>query len=73
MQEGRAYPHLDRIQQVSLKIACDVAKYALSKNMCHLYPIPDSIENFIEAKVYKTTYDESLKSTWNWPSAIHHG
>lgn len=54
--EGRVYPNLSRIQTVSLKIAIDVAKYALKKNLCHLYPIPDSIEDHIKSQVYNPDY-----------------
>lgn len=54
--EGRVYPNLSRIQTVSLKIAIDVAKYALKKNLCHLYPIPDSIEDHIKSQVYNPEY-----------------
>lgn len=65
MDEGRVYPNLNRIQTVSLKIAVDVSKYALSQNLCHLYPMPDSIEEFIKSQVYKVDYDVTLKKTWN--------
>ena len=64
LDEGRVYPNLNRIQAVSLQIAIDVSKYALSKDLCHLYPIPDSIEDFIKKQVYNTDYKDSLKATW---------
>ncbi len=54
MNEGRTYPNLARIQTVSLKIAIDVATYAFERNLCHVYPVPESIGSFIESKVYKT-------------------
>jgi malate dehydrogenase (oxaloacetate-decarboxylating)(NADP+) len=57
MSEGRVFPNLNRIQAVSLKIAVDVSKYALSKNLCHLDSMPDSVEEFIKTHCYKTDYD----------------
>ena len=64
LDEGRVYPNLNRIQAVSLQIAVDVSKYALSKNLCHLYPIPESIEEHIKKQVYQTAYKDSLKAVW---------
>lgn len=67
MNEGRTYPNLKRIQAVSLKIAIDVAKYAFENNHCHVYPVPESISEFIESKVYKTDYEDSVRTNWSWP------
>lgn len=67
MNEGRTYPKLNRIQTVSLKIAVDVAKYALENNYCHMYPVPESLSDYIESQVYKTNYEESLRANWSWP------
>ena len=67
LDEGRVYPNLNRIQVVSLAIAIDIAKYAMKKDLCHLYPTPDSIVELITSKVYKTSYEKALKTTWEWP------
>lgn len=66
MNEGRAYPNLSRIQTVSLRIAIDVAKYALENGHCHMYPLPESLSDMIENEVYKTDYEESLHNVWSW-------
>lgn len=67
LDEGRVYPNLNRIQAVSLAIAIDIATYAMKKDLCHLYPTPDSIVELITSKVYKTSYEKVLKTTWEWP------
>ena len=58
LDEGRVYPNLKRIQDVSVDIAVDVATYAMSKNLCQLNPKPASLRDFIASKVYLTSYDK---------------
>ena len=67
--EGRVYPFLNRIQEVSLGIAVDVGKYALEKNLCHLHPVSNSeqIEVIIKSQVYQPAYSSALNSNWAWP------
>lgn len=67
LNEGRMFPNLNRIQEVSLKIAIDVGKFALAKNLCHLHPSPDSIEELIKSQVYEPVYSNAIKSNWAWP------
>jgi malate dehydrogenase (oxaloacetate-decarboxylating)(NADP+) len=67
MSEGRTYPNLNRIQAVSLKIAIDVATYAFEHDLCHVYPKPESIEDFIQSQVYKYDYSDSIRTNWSWP------
>lgn len=67
LNEGRVYPNLNRIQEVSLGIAVDVGKYALEKNLCHLHPNPESIENLVKSQVYRPVYSDALKTNWTWP------
>ena len=57
MSQGRAYPNLNRIQDVSLEIAADVATYAFSQNLSELSPVPSSIKEFIKSKMYKAEYN----------------
>lgn len=67
MDEGRVYPNLNRIQEVSLQIAIDTAKYAFERDLCHVYPKPSSIRELIKSKVYDCDYQDSLKPTWDYP------
>ena len=67
LTEGRMFPNLNRIQEVSLKIAEDVGKYALEKGLCHLHPSPESVSDLIKSNVYEPVYGNALKTNWAWP------
>ncbi len=67
LNEGRVYPNLDRIQEVSLAIAVEVGKYASEKSLCNIYPFPESIENHLKSVIYNTNYTDSLKFNWDFP------
>ena len=57
LDEGRVYPNLNRIQEVSLKVAVDVAAYALEHGCCALEKAPESLEEHIKKHVYNYRYD----------------
>lgn len=67
IEEGRVYPNLNRIQEVSSQIALDVGKYAQEKGLINLYPAPQS-EAELKAQLtrvaYSTEYVNPLKSSW---------
>lgn len=67
LNEGRVFPNLNRIQEVSLAIAVDVGQYALEKNLCHLHPAPSSIKELIQSQVYNPVYSSALNTNWTWP------
>ncbi len=67
MEEGRVYPNLSRIKEVSFNIALDVAKYAESINLCHLHPKPQSLEEHIRSQVYDPSYVDSVPKHWKFP------
>jgi malate dehydrogenase (oxaloacetate-decarboxylating)(NADP+) len=56
MKEGRIYPNLNRIKNVSFKIAVDIVKHAESTHICHLHPKPESIEKHIQKYIYDPSY-----------------
>lgn len=57
LDEGRVYPNFKRIQQVSLKIAIDLAKYAYDNNLCDKKSYPESIEDHLNKVIYNTNYN----------------
>ena len=57
MAQGRTYPNLKRIQEVSLKIATDVGVYAFSQNLSAIESAPESVGEFIKSQVYVPKYD----------------
>jgi malate dehydrogenase (oxaloacetate-decarboxylating)(NADP+) len=68
LEEGRVYPNLSRIQSVELQIAIDVAKYAFDKGLTHIYPSPESIDDWVKSKVYTSEYANALKQEWSLDS-----
>ncbi len=57
LDEGRVYPNLDRIQDVSFQIATEIAKYAYDNNLCDRMSFPSSIENHLNKVIYKPEYN----------------
>lgn len=66
MDEARVYPNLNRIKEVSFKIAVDVGKYANENGLCHIYPTIDSLEKHIRNHVYVPDYKNQLHEEWSW-------
>ncbi len=67
LNEGRVFPNLNRIQEVSLQIAIDVGKFAMEKGLCHLHPTPESIADLVKSQVYEPVYTNAIKTNWTWP------
>jgi len=68
LAEGRLYPPLASIQDVSLKIAVQLAEDAYKTGTASLYPEPEDKEAFIRAQLYDPSYSSPLPETWDWPS-----
>ncbi|KAM6083026.1 NADP-dependent malic enzyme [Chlamydotis macqueenii] len=67
LQEGRLYPPLVTIQQVSLKIAVRIAEEAYRNNTASTYPQPKDLEAFIRSQVYSTDYNSFVADSYTWP------
>uniref|UniRef100_F7G3B4 Malic enzyme n=1 Tax=Ornithorhynchus anatinus TaxID=9258 RepID=F7G3B4_ORNAN len=67
LEEGRLYPPLHTIQDVSLKIAVKIVEEAYQKNLASVHPEPPNKEEFIRAQIYSTDYDEFLADSYSWP------
>nr|KAG5696792.1 hypothetical protein BaRGS_012815 [Batillaria attramentaria] len=66
LAEGRVYPPLSMIREVSARIATDLANYVYSKGMASFYPEPEDKEEFIRSFVYDTSYESFEPETWEW-------
>ena len=71
LEEGRVYPPLSTIRDVSLKIAAHVAQYAYTKDLAFLMPEPKDKEAFIKAKMYNTDYANYVPDVFDWPVSTH--
>ena len=67
LAEGRVYPPLSQIQDVSLAIAVDLAEYVYKEGLASAYPEPMDKEAFIRSFRYNTDYESFEPETWEWP------
>ncbi|XP_046898424.1 NADP-dependent malic enzyme [Hypomesus transpacificus] len=67
LAEGRLYPPLNTIRDVSLKLAVKIVEYAYEHNMASLHPEPQDKLAFVRSLVYSTDYDEFAVDAYRWP------
>ena len=64
--EGRLYPPLSSIPEVSLRIAVDLAEHMYRQGLASAYPEPDDKEEYIRSFLYNTEYDSYMPVMWKW-------
>ncbi|KFP06047.1 hypothetical protein N300_01736, partial [Calypte anna] len=69
LAEGRLYPPLDRIREVSLKIAVKIVEWAYKHGLASWYPEPADKEAFVKQQVYSPDYDSFVIDEYRWPPA----
>ncbi|XP_075952605.1 NADP-dependent malic enzyme [Anarhichas minor] len=67
LAEGRLYPPLSSIRDVSLKLAVKITEYAYEHNMATLRPEPSDKEAYLHSLTYSTDYDEFAVDSYCWP------
>uniref|UniRef100_A0A4W6FJH5 Malic enzyme n=1 Tax=Lates calcarifer TaxID=8187 RepID=A0A4W6FJH5_LATCA len=67
LAEGRLYPPLSTIREVSFKIAVKLVNYAYKHNIASVYPEPKDKEAFVLSQVYSPDYDSFTLDTYSWP------
>ncbi|XP_037310411.2 NADP-dependent malic enzyme [Pungitius pungitius] len=67
LAEGRLYPPLSSIRDVSLKLAVKVMEYAYERNVATLRPEPSDKEAYVRSLTYSTDYDEFAVDSYRWP------
>uniref|UniRef100_A0A8C0HPP8 Malic enzyme n=1 Tax=Buteo japonicus TaxID=224669 RepID=A0A8C0HPP8_9AVES len=67
LAEGRLYPPLDSIREVSLKIA--IVDWAYKHGLASWYPEPADKETFVKRLVYSPDYDSFVIDDYRWPPA----
>ncbi|XP_059557063.1 NADP-dependent malic enzyme [Myotis daubentonii] len=60
LAEGRLYPPLNTIRDISLKIAVKIVKDAYQEKTATIYPEPPNKEAFVCSQMYSTDYDQIL-------------
>ncbi|NWS27864.1 MAON protein, partial [Polioptila caerulea] len=69
LAEGRLYPPLDTIREVSLKIAVKIVDWAYKQGLASLFPEPADKETFVKQRMYSSDYDSFVFDDYRWPPA----
>ncbi|XP_077145917.1 NADP-dependent malic enzyme [Ranitomeya variabilis] len=67
LEEGRLYPPLQTIQEVSVKIAVKIVENAYKDNTASVFPEPEDKEAFVRSQMYTTDYDQFVVDSYSWP------
>uniref|UniRef100_A0A8K9XT45 Malic enzyme n=1 Tax=Oncorhynchus mykiss TaxID=8022 RepID=A0A8K9XT45_ONCMY len=67
LSEGRLYPPLNTIRDVSLKLAVKIVEFAYEHKLATLYPEPEDKEAFVRSLIYSPDYDEFAVDSYRWP------
>uniref|UniRef100_A0A673KSG6 NADP-dependent malic enzyme n=1 Tax=Sinocyclocheilus rhinocerous TaxID=307959 RepID=A0A673KSG6_9TELE len=67
LAEGRLYPPLNSIREVSIKLAVKIVEYAYKSKMATLHPEPHDKEAFVRSLICSTDYEEFAVDSYSWP------
>ncbi|XP_061574195.1 NADP-dependent malic enzyme [Cololabis saira] len=67
LAEGRLYPPLSSIRDVSLKLAGRIMEYAYEHNVATLRPEPADKEAHVRTLAFSTDYDQFAVDSYCWP------
>ena len=70
LAEGRLYPPLRDVRNVSIQIAAGVIDYAYRHNLASTYPEPQDKIAFIQRHMYNTDYESFIPETYAWPGMV---
>ncbi|NWI99174.1 MAON protein, partial [Crypturellus undulatus] len=68
LAEGRLYPPLDSIREVSFKPAVKVVDWAYKHDLASWYPEPADKEAFVRQHIYSPDYDSFVMDDYRWPA-----
>ncbi|XP_018416502.1 PREDICTED: NAD-dependent malic enzyme, mitochondrial [Nanorana parkeri] len=67
LDQGRLYPPLSNIREVSICIAVKVMEFVYRNGMAFQYPEPLDKNAYVRSKVWSTEYDSFLPDVYDWP------
>lgn len=67
MEEGRVYPPLSQIREVSTKMTIHLLDFAYKKGLALHYPEPSDKNSFVRAQQYSTDYLSYVPEMYEWP------
>lgn len=70
LREGRLYPKIPEIPELSIKIAIAIAKKCYADGTAKLFPRPEEqyLEPFIRSQMYSVEYENILGESYTWPT-----
>lgn len=69
LSEGRVYPSLSEIRDVSVEIAVKLAEFCYKEGLASRYPEPEDKLAFLNAQLYSTDYDSFVPDVYKWPES----
>ncbi|XP_036060291.1 NAD-dependent malic enzyme, mitochondrial isoform X1 [Onychomys torridus] len=69
LAQGRLYPSLANIQEVSVNIAIKVAEYLYANKMAFRYPEPEDKAKYIKERIWRSDYVSLLPDVYDWPES----
>lgn len=70
IKQGRVYPPLTEINEISVKIAIEIANYAYKTGMASMYPEPNDKEDYIRSMLYNFEYNTYKPDVYDWPENV---
>lgn len=67
LAEGRVYPPLSGIRDISAHLAAKIVEYAYRHEMAAHYPEPEDKLAFVKDYQYRTDYESFIPVTYSWP------
>ncbi|KAK2844174.1 hypothetical protein Q5P01_010833 [Channa striata] len=67
LAEGRLYPPLSSIKDVSLKLAVKITEFAYEHHLATLCPEPSDKQAHVRSLTYSTDYEEFVVDSYHWP------
>lgn len=68
--EGRVYPPLNQIKEISTKIATEVVSYCYKKGMAFHYPEPEDKQEFVMSHMYDCDYHDYMPDLYDYPQGV---
>ncbi|NXF27550.1 MAOM protein, partial [Rhodinocichla rosea] len=69
LAQGRLYPPLSNIREVSIYIAVKVMEFLYANNMAFHYPEPADKDRYIRSKVWSYEYESFMPDVYDWPES----
>ncbi|XP_053155694.1 NAD-dependent malic enzyme, mitochondrial isoform X2 [Hemicordylus capensis] len=70
LAQGRLYPALSNIREVSINIAVKVMEFLYANHMAFLYPEPSDKNKYIRSRIWTNNYDSFLPDLYDWPETM---